>query len=105
MAQAVAQAGVSAPFSSWNRSILTEIYLCHACSRHELLRSETAGQKEGAGHGAHRRSVWVGGISDKEVSEEQLAAAFARFGPVEAVQVRRVVGSRWSQPASECQRL
>jgi hypothetical protein len=23
---------VSRPFPSWNRSILTEIYLCHACS-------------------------------------------------------------------------
>jgi hypothetical protein len=27
----------SAPFPSWNRSILTEIYLCHACSYHEIL--------------------------------------------------------------------
>jgi hypothetical protein len=26
------------------RSILTEIYLCHACSCHELLRMETPGQ-------------------------------------------------------------
>jgi hypothetical protein len=36
--------GVSRPFPSWNRSILTEIYLCHACSCHEILRTETAGQ-------------------------------------------------------------
>jgi hypothetical protein len=35
---------VSRPFPSWNRSILTEIYLCHACSRQEILRTETAGQ-------------------------------------------------------------
>jgi hypothetical protein len=27
---------VSRPFPSWNRSILTEIYLCHACSCHEI---------------------------------------------------------------------
>jgi hypothetical protein len=27
---------VSGPFPSWNRSILTEIYLCHACSDHEF---------------------------------------------------------------------
>eukprot|EP01049_Picozoa_sp_SAG25_P024828 SAG25_NODE_11427_length_304_cov_1.517073_1_plen_86_part_10 len=27
---------MSAPFPSWNRSILTEIYLCHACSYHEI---------------------------------------------------------------------
>jgi hypothetical protein len=26
---------VSRPFPSWNRSILTEIYLCHACSCQE----------------------------------------------------------------------
>eukprot|EP01047_Picozoa_sp_COSAG01_P099097 COSAG01_NODE_29175_length_643_cov_1.343750_1_plen_178_part_10 len=27
---------VSRPFPSWNRSILTEIYRCHACSYHEI---------------------------------------------------------------------
>ena len=27
---------VSRPFPSWNRSILTDIYLCHACSYHEI---------------------------------------------------------------------
>jgi hypothetical protein len=27
---------VSRPFPSWTRSILTEIYLCHACSYHEI---------------------------------------------------------------------
>jgi hypothetical protein len=35
---------VSRPFPSWNRPILTEIYLCHACSCQEILRAETAGQ-------------------------------------------------------------
>jgi hypothetical protein len=35
---------VSRPFPSWNRSILTEIYLCHACSCQEILRAKTAGQ-------------------------------------------------------------
>eukprot|EP01047_Picozoa_sp_COSAG01_P078611 COSAG01_NODE_14591_length_1435_cov_1.172904_3_plen_80_part_01 len=29
---------------SWSRSILTETYLCHACSCQEILRTETAGQ-------------------------------------------------------------
>jgi hypothetical protein len=38
---------VSRPFPSWNRSILTEIYLCHACSGQEILRTETAGQGVG----------------------------------------------------------
>jgi hypothetical protein len=36
---------VSRPFPSWNRSILTEIYRCHACSCHEILRTDTAGQE------------------------------------------------------------
>ena len=33
---AAAAAAVSRPFPSWNRSILTDIYLCHACSYHEI---------------------------------------------------------------------
>eukprot|EP01047_Picozoa_sp_COSAG01_P073286 COSAG01_NODE_11907_length_1837_cov_1.586881_2_plen_118_part_01 len=28
-------------FPSWNRSILNEIYLCHACSYQGILRTET----------------------------------------------------------------
>jgi hypothetical protein len=35
-AEAIAEAeGVSRAFPAWNRSILTEIYLCHACSCHD----------------------------------------------------------------------
>jgi hypothetical protein len=41
---------VSRPFPSWNRCILTEIYLCHACSCQEILRAETAGQAAGDDH-------------------------------------------------------
>jgi hypothetical protein len=40
---------VSRPFPSWNRPILTEIYLCHACSCQEILRAETARQGRGLG--------------------------------------------------------
>eukprot|EP01047_Picozoa_sp_COSAG01_P071610 COSAG01_NODE_11162_length_1992_cov_1.972002_2_plen_100_part_00 len=40
----VAGSVVSRPFPSWDRSILTEIYLCHACSCQEIFRTETAGQ-------------------------------------------------------------
>jgi hypothetical protein len=45
-AGAVGYAAVSRPFPSWNRSILTEIDLCHACSCQGeiILRTETAGQ-------------------------------------------------------------
>eukprot|EP01047_Picozoa_sp_COSAG01_P070291 COSAG01_NODE_10611_length_2122_cov_4.310924_2_plen_83_part_00 len=35
---------MSRPFPSWSRSMLTEIYLCHACTCHAILRAETAGQ-------------------------------------------------------------
>eukprot|EP01047_Picozoa_sp_COSAG01_P051849 COSAG01_NODE_5390_length_4291_cov_3.107109_3_plen_237_part_00 len=35
-AQSVAGPVVSGPFPSWNRSILTESYLCHACSCHGI---------------------------------------------------------------------
>jgi hypothetical protein len=38
------QDDVSRAFPSWKRSILAEIYLWHACSCHEILRAETAGQ-------------------------------------------------------------
>ena len=31
-----AMTAASAPFPSWNRAILTEIYLCHACSDHVI---------------------------------------------------------------------
>jgi|EP01049_Picozoa_sp_SAG25_P010778 hypothetical protein len=43
--------GVSRPFPSQSRSILTEIYLCHACSCQEILRTETAGQESESEHG------------------------------------------------------
>jgi hypothetical protein len=39
---------VSRPLPSWKRSILTEIYLCHACFCQEILRTETAGQATAA---------------------------------------------------------
>jgi hypothetical protein len=43
---------VSRAFPSWNRSILTEIYLCHACSYHEF-----AGQPVGE-HGGGAAAGW-----------------------------------------------
>jgi hypothetical protein len=42
---------VSRPCPSWRRSILTEIYLCHACSCQELLRTETAAQVDRVSYG------------------------------------------------------
>eukprot|EP01047_Picozoa_sp_COSAG01_P057946 COSAG01_NODE_6764_length_3509_cov_25.877419_2_plen_197_part_00 len=49
---------VSRPFSSWNRPILTEIYLCHACSCQETLRVKTAGQ-------VHRRALGCAHATDE----------------------------------------
>jgi hypothetical protein len=42
---------VSGPFPSWNRSVLTEIDLCHACSYHEIEDGN------GAGRARTRRAV------------------------------------------------
>jgi hypothetical protein len=61
---------VSRPFPSGNRSILTEIYLCHACSCQEILRAETAGQdreemvreyigEDGGLSGTARQQPWM----------------------------------------------
>ena len=35
---------MSRAFPSWNRSMLTEIYLCHACSCQEILRTKRPGR-------------------------------------------------------------
>jgi squalene cyclase len=46
---ALLEAGVGRPFPDWNRSILTEIYLCHACSCQEIVWTGTAAQCGAAG--------------------------------------------------------
>jgi hypothetical protein len=53
---------VSRPFPSWNWYISTEIYLCHACSCQEILRTETAGQGKRI-HGASN-IVFSNGLYD-----------------------------------------
>jgi hypothetical protein len=45
-------ARASAPFPSWSRSILPEIYLCHACSYHEIEDGNGAPGTPGAGRRA-----------------------------------------------------
>jgi ankyrin repeat protein len=56
----ILRAAVSRPFPSWNRSILTEIYLYHASSCQEILRTETAGQGPGRSHvDAQALSGWT----------------------------------------------
>jgi hypothetical protein len=52
-------ATVSRPIPSWNRSILTEISLCHACSCQERLRVETARQVEDDGWGSQRWTMRI----------------------------------------------
>jgi hypothetical protein len=49
---------VSRPVPSWNRSALTEIYLCHACVCHKILRAETAGQGRAAVHSTPAH-LWI----------------------------------------------
>eukprot|EP01047_Picozoa_sp_COSAG01_P036679 COSAG01_NODE_2874_length_6937_cov_4.473823_9_plen_103_part_00 len=59
--------GVSRPFGSWNRSILTEIYLCHACLCQEIEDGNTRAPGRRRWHArdgrpAHRRQlqqVWL----------------------------------------------
>jgi hypothetical protein len=53
---------VSRPFPFWNRSILTEIYLCHACSCQEILRMETAGQEFQVQHRAQLATRMSGAV-------------------------------------------
>jgi hypothetical protein len=48
-AQNIAGDFVSRAFPSWNRSILTEIYLCHACSYHEIEGGNTRAGLAGRG--------------------------------------------------------
>eukprot|EP01047_Picozoa_sp_COSAG01_P035872 COSAG01_NODE_2774_length_7098_cov_13.905571_8_plen_271_part_00 len=65
----VAVCPVSRPFPSWDRSTLTEIYLCHACSCQEILRTETAGQV-----GAKPGSLLTLTMEDGEEIEARLPA-------------------------------
>jgi hypothetical protein len=66
---------VSQPFSSWNRPILTEIYLCHACSCPEILRVKMARQGTQA---FLRRCAEVGlGVEVRPLDAAALALARA----------------------------
>eukprot|EP01047_Picozoa_sp_COSAG01_P060318 COSAG01_NODE_7377_length_3230_cov_7.645800_2_plen_177_part_00 len=53
------RSGVRRPFPSWNRSILTEIYLCHACSCQRNI--EDGNGRAGAGFIYPPFSPQVGG--------------------------------------------
>jgi hypothetical protein len=57
---------VSRPFSSWNWPILTEIYLCHACSCQEILRVETARQ-------VGRTALWLAAAHGRAAAVAALA--------------------------------
>ena len=50
MRPTAAAAAVSRAFPSWKQSILTEIYLCHACSDHEI---EDGNARAGGGSIVH----------------------------------------------------
>jgi hypothetical protein len=79
--------GASAPFPSWNRSILTEIYLCHACYYHEIEDGNGApGGGGGPRSGSRRRAA--------SASRDATRPASARRGSAERrrrqVQAERV---------------
>jgi hypothetical protein len=48
-----------ASFSSWKRSMLTEISRCHACSCQEIWRVDTTPGQDRAAHGRVARSLVV----------------------------------------------
>jgi hypothetical protein len=75
---------VSWAFPSWHRSILTEIYLCHACSYHEVE------------DGNARLGVRLLGAADADGGLGQRLANLARRG--EAGGVRREQGLRHRGP-------
>jgi hypothetical protein len=68
---------VSRPFSSWNRPMLTEIYLCHACSYHEIEDGNgRAGRRACAAHRGCRPAVRL----RRRVFRAQCAARVAGTG-------------------------
>jgi hypothetical protein len=90
---------VSRPFPSWDRSILTEIYLCHASCCQEILRgAETAGQAEDqhralAGNRLHNEKLArkKGELERaKRKDAERRAARLVEVQEEEAARLRRV---------------
>jgi hypothetical protein len=49
--------GASAPLPCWNRSISTEMYLCHACSDQEIEDGNGASGEPGRGRVPHAAAV------------------------------------------------
>jgi hypothetical protein len=70
---------VSRAFSSWNRSILTEIYLCHACAYHEIEDGNArAGGGAVPGSARHDPARATEQEEEEEEEEEKEATAAAR---------------------------
>jgi hypothetical protein len=60
---------VGRPFPSWNRPILTEIYLCHACSYHEIEdENGRAGMEVSLGPGKPLGS-WLRALGEQAASD------------------------------------
>jgi hypothetical protein len=79
---------VSRVFPSWNRCILTEIYLCHACSYHEIEDENARTGRRGRAGGPAR----AGGFAGLRAGGSRLAlsAAGAGTGAADAGEHRRV---------------
>eukprot|EP01047_Picozoa_sp_COSAG01_P037344 COSAG01_NODE_2962_length_6786_cov_21.580544_3_plen_153_part_00 len=107
---------VSRPFPSWSRSILTEIYLCHACSCQQI-NIEGGNARTGGRRPPHGRvsTISPGGSatwcpSPPPITAASLAASPQIRGDVRAraatVSLKRLLdASPWLQFTSECQRL
>jgi hypothetical protein len=80
--------GVSRAFPSWKRSILTEIYLCHACSYHEVEDGHAA-RTGGAGV---PRAGRAGGLPDLAPASRVVGCGSQPLGGAPAGCQRRCAG-------------
>eukprot|EP01047_Picozoa_sp_COSAG01_P052757 COSAG01_NODE_5582_length_4168_cov_2.695257_1_plen_382_part_00 len=92
--------GVSRPFSSWDRSILTEIYLCHACSCQEILRAETAGKVALLGR-ASPRAPWTVLLNTTVTPNAQTGTSVLSGWPPQHGHVRYFRFEIWSRGKSD----
>jgi hypothetical protein len=75
-------------FPSWSRSTLTEIYLCHACSDHEILRAGPPRAGRGPAAAARERDLERGGGGRRAGVLERQRCQLPEDRPRDGCQVR-----------------